>query len=159
MGAVGVVLTALGLWASVGSLRVAAAQLRRTTTANEAATNAAIQALTQSREQYNGHLLNEAHAHMETAKSFVTTKKWDLVVMRLGDLANVLTLLGIGDAKLGGFAGRVRNIEMQFHRVAATEIQFDTIQIKWQKLAGAISAEIAIKSAPFALTDQGDNHD
>jgi len=157
--AIGLVGTAIGVSLSRKSMDLAALQLEQTRTANEAATMAAIQALEQAREQYNRYLLNEAHAHMETIKAHVTTARWDFVVMRLGDLANVLTHLGIGDGKLADLAVSVRRMEISFGRVVTAEITFDSFKSKWEKLAGEISAQIAVRSAPFTRPNQEDEHD
>ena len=88
-GVVGVVLTALGVWWSWESVRLAARQLQRTTAANEAATAAAIRALEASRKQYDKHLLTQMQTLLEAAKNYVEAEKWDSASLRLGDRPSV----------------------------------------------------------------------
>jgi hypothetical protein len=93
VGVVGVVLTAWGVWWSWRSLQLAAQQLERTRTANEAATKAAIQALEDSRKQYDKHLLTEVQTLLEAAKIYVESENWQLASLRVRDVTHALTQL------------------------------------------------------------------
>jgi hypothetical protein len=160
VGVVGFLLTALGVLLARRSLELAAQQLERTRTANEAATTAAIQALEQSREQYDRHLLNQAHTHLESAKIHVVALQWALAAMRLSLLAETLTHLSVADDRWGIYAERSRKMEDTFNRIAARDIQFTNgLKVKWRTLRDELSAAIAENSTPFARTDQEHAHD
>jgi hypothetical protein len=149
-GFVGVLLTVFGLWYSIRSLDLAAKQLDRTRSANEAATAAAIEAIKQSRRQYDLHLVNQAHALISATKIYVDQSNWHLAAMRLSDIADALTHLGIGDQSWTDMAKRTRTMEYTFNRIAAGEIPSQkSMMAKWRGLCRDLSAVIAERSAPF----------
>jgi hypothetical protein len=159
IGVVGVLLTALGVWWSWRSVKLAARQLQQTRAVNEALTTAAIQALEASRKQYDKHLLTQVQTHLEAAKIYVESEKWELASLRVRDLAHAFAQLEMGDGDWRKLGDSLPEMEETLVRVARDEIKFSkSLNTKWRALCRQISTSIAERSNPFPLPDEEQAH-
>ena len=143
LSVVGFVLTALGVW-------LAYVQIRRTATAAQAATEAAIATYNESRDQYKRYVIAQADRLLAACHAHVKGKLWLLAVIRIGDLTDLLLQLTDDDLRWGEFSSRLEEVEQQFDRIQQNRIKYsDRLSIQWETLYREIRQIIRRKSQPF----------
>ena len=151
LGVVGFVLTAAGVW-------LATIQMRRTATAAEAATDAAIATFNENRTRYIHHVLTQADRMLMGCHAHIKGKTWLLAVARIGDLAELLLQLVDDDPRWGDFIPRLEEIEQQLDRVQQARIKYsDRLSVQWETLFREIRQTIRMKSRPFESSIGGND--
>ena len=141
LGGVGLPLTALGVW-------LAYWQLRKTASAADAASKAAVSAFNDSRREYNRYVIAQSLRLLTEARLHVNYEAWKAAGMRLNDMAQLL--LGVAGHEWPGFASRLLEMEKYFERLDRREIKFTKGQReKWDKLERELSTRIAESFGPF----------
>lgn len=147
IGAVGVVLTAVGLL-------IAFFQLRKTVSAGEAATRAAVDALNRSCRQYNHYVIAQSSQHLNEASVHVENHSWRSAAIRLGDVADLLLQVTDGDGDWSKFAERLHGMRCTFDKMGdcGEENLSASMRGKWQKLYRELSTKIVKSLTPFQDT-------
>jgi len=136
---VGFLLTAIGVW-------LALKQMRRTTTAAEAA----IVALNESKERYNRYVIAQSFRLLTETRVYVKNERWDTAAMRLGDVAELLIQVAETDPIWADFANRLHSIEKSFEKLERKESSIsDSLRGKWHKLERELRTKIAENFGPF----------
>lgn len=148
LGGLGVVFTAIGVW-------LAWRQMRQTTSAAKAASEAAINALNESRSQYNRFVITQISRHLAEARTHLKSDGYGVAAMRLSDIADLMLQIAGGDESWSEMAQRLQAMEQSFDRVHRSEVPFSrSLRGKWQKLDREVNAKIANSLTPF--TDENE---
>ena len=155
LGAIGVVLTAIGVL-------LAWWQMRMTTSANQAATKAALQAMDESRASYYRHVVGQMSRMLSEAIICVNGEQWQLAAVRLRDLADLMTETSGRDDEWMKLALDLHTIEQALTRIGRNEIQYtQRLANKWHKLQQTLRTRITADLIPFPVlkdsTDERDN--
>lgn len=143
VSAAGFILTAIGVW-------LAWLQMRHTTSAAQAASQAAISAIEESRSQYNRYVIAQAYRLLTETRVYLKNNSWDAAAMRLGDLADLLIQVAGDDTIWAELAGRIQTMENTFERVHRGESSFsESLKGKWYKLDRELRTKIAENLKPF----------
>jgi len=149
---VGVVITTLGFIGGVISICIARKQLIKTATANQAATEAALKQLNESRDRYRSHVIVQVNGLFQDAKRYVELEQWSNVVLRLGDLAGWIQQSSYNDAELNDLGDRLSTMATTFSRIQRSDLSFsDSLSRKWDALCKNLSVKIGQLSAPFPV--------
>ncbi len=143
IGGAGFVLTAIGVW-------IACLQMARTTTANQAATKAAVNALAEGRDQYNRYVIAQASRLASEARLYVKKQEWSIAAIRLSDLADLLLQVAGDDTSWANMAKRLHAMEGSFDRIQIGEITYsDGLKGKWRKLQRELRLKIGENFGPY----------
>lgn len=138
VGACGFVLTAIGVW-------LAWLQMRRTTSAAEAASQTAVAALTESRDQYNRYIITHSSRLLTETRVYIKNESWYAAAMRLGDLADLLLQVAGNEPVWSELAGRLQTMEKSFDRIHRNESTFsESLKGKWHKLDRELRTQIEV---------------
>jgi hypothetical protein len=148
VGGIGSILTAIGVLLAVW-------QMYRTTSANRAATEAAIAALNTSRRQYDRYVIHHASRIVAEARLFVQHDDFNIAAVRLQDLAELITQVSGADQEWDGLALRLRQMQHSFNRIGKGEIKFPSVRSKWVELEQAVGQKLGTQIGPFPKIDQG----
>jgi hypothetical protein len=88
------VINLVGFSITIASLWLAFRQIRKTTTAAEAARDAAERMLRQNREQYRRYVASNLRRYLAELRMLVDREVWDRAASRFDDLAEQLSQLG-----------------------------------------------------------------
>ena len=147
LGVIGFVLTAAGVW-------LAYVQMRRTATAAEAATDAAIESLRESEARYNKSTFAQCARLLADARELVRIERWDRAATRLGDLAELLLQLAETSDQWSGYVKRLYFLENALGRVFTEVTTFSTgTRGKWEKLDTELRTLFAERLKPFDKTE------
>jgi cell division protein FtsL len=151
LGAVGVVLTAIGVL-------LAWWQMRKTTSANQAATKAALAAVNESRASYHRHVVAQMSRLLSESIVCMNGERWELAAMRLRDLADLITETSSGDDEWMNLASDVHTMEHALTRISRGEIQYSrSLATKWHKLHQTLRTHITADLIPFpGSNEEGD---
>ena len=149
IGTVGTLATFAGLLLGWHSLKLARRQMAETTRAAEAASKAAIDALTESHQKYQRYAVVHAAGLLKQASGFVLENQWRLAALVLNYLAETITHISDPSSVWEEFALRLREIENSFNRVAAESLKAASVQTKWHRLYVDLSSTLAKQSSPF----------
>lgn len=151
-GVAGFVLTAIGVF-------LAWRQMRMTTSAAQAATEAAVAALDESRAQYNRYVISQASRILTEVGVYVKISAWDKAGLRVSDLAELLLQVAGDDSVWSELASRLQRMEKIFDRVEKGNAQFTpSVEGKWHKMERELRMEIAEHYGPFSI-DPSQKHD
>lgn len=140
----------VGVLFTIVALIVGIWQLRRTQSAAEAATHAAVKSLRQSRDRYNRYLISQVSKYHKEARLFVTREEWALAAQRVDDVADLITQFSELDTEWGELSDRLRRFGDQFVRIAGGEITFSrSIKSNWRKAVAAVSKKISLHHGPY----------
>ena len=152
IGVIGVILTALGVW-------FAYRQMKKTTSANEAATLAAVQALTESRRQYNRYVVGQASRILSEIRGHVRRQEWEVAGIRLIDLADLTVQVAGDDPEWRLITEKLHTMESTFDRLHRREIGFTPgLRRKWDEAHRELRTKIAANYGPFPVAE-GDPDD
>jgi hypothetical protein len=143
-GVAGVVLTAIGVF-------LAWLQMKKTVSANEAATRAALDAMAESRLNYYRYVVSQMSRLLSEAIACVNGAEWQVAAVRLRDLADLMTETGSGDDEWKILAVEVHNMEQTLTRIGRGEIQYKGFMRKWHRLQQALRTRITADLVPFPI--------
>ena len=148
-----------GFFLTLIALAVGIYQLRKTTSANRAATEAAVQALHESKERYERYIVAQVQKFFAETRQFVSKEAWELAALRADDVAELVTQFATADSEWDELAGNLRQFATQFRRIRASEIQPKTIQFKWRRFESVLSRKVSLHHGPFQPVRGADNAD
>jgi hypothetical protein len=147
------ILSVLGLAATVVGLWYAIDQIRKTKSAADAAKEAADEALTESRESYNRYTAANAHRLLKEVKIHVQGEVWILAAVRLADLADQVAQLANEDPEWKPFADELREWEAACQRRARGVKKRFAVD-KWGEFTRRLQAQMDSWSGPFPPATQ-----
>jgi hypothetical protein len=151
LGAVGVVLTAIGVFLTW-------LQIKKTISANEAATRAALDSIGESRVSYHRHVLSQMSRLFSESIVCVNGEQWQLAAVRLRDLADLMTETATNDDQWMKLAIDVQSMEQSLTRIGKGEIQYTKgLRGKWHKLQQTIRTRITADLIPFPLPKEAND--
>lgn len=157
-GALGTIATIAGLLLGWVAFRLTIMQVRqsadaasRAATVAEAAKDAAVQATTELRAQYDRYLVIHAGGLLKEAKIYAHNEEWVPAALRAVDLAELFEQISNDDDLWKAFARNLRVMESSFTRISKKEIGYAGIKSKWNKLHSEISANLAQHYSPFSV--------
>ena len=147
-GGIGVIITAV-------AFLVAIYQVSRATSVAEASSNAAVEALSESRRKYKQYVVSHVSRLISEACIYVKKSDWRLASLRLIDLADLAAQISDEDEQWGDLTGRLRGKESSFERVGSDEIVFSpSLRGKWRKLVCDLSSKITESDRPFPVVEK-----
>jgi hypothetical protein len=154
VGVVGVIATVVALIIGVVAYWVTLEQMRRTTSAAQAAADAAEKVKDELRESYARYLVADSSSIIREVRLYVSHEKWEMVAVRLRDLAHLVAQMSKSKGGWGGVADTLRALGMSFERVGKGEIKFKTIRGKWIECECEIGRLIDEVHAPLVVGEQ-----
>jgi hypothetical protein len=152
VGAVGVLLTLVGVIVAIW-------QLYKTQSATAAATTAALDAINDSKKRYETYVLAQANRLLSEAKRLVQSEQWQLAVIRLDDMAENVMQFATADSQWADMAETLRQFSVQFERVANEDLKPDRVRRKWHKEQPKLSHKLGQHHGPFLSVQQEPNDD
>lgn len=143
----GFALTVIGVWLTWY-------QMRKATSATQAASNAAVAALAESRGQYNRFLITQLHRLLSEARIYVDCKNWDAAAIRLGDIVELLLHVANTEPLWSESARNFQAMQLTFQRISQQELNFTkALASKWNRLDRSMRETITCNLRPFKIEE------